>query len=659
MAVRVGTGAGLRRAALGSPLPLVALFYVAGAVLAAWPGVRSLSSAFIAAGGLGDGAGQPPAGDHLQTVYRFWLVGHRLAGGEAPWVDPYSFQPLVGEQTVLGGWPFGLAFWPLEAAFGPIVAWNVVLLATIAAAGLLTYAWLRTLALPPAAAALGGLAFAIAPYRLAQSGGHLLGWIALALPLALLALERSRSAGSRRAAHGWGALGAVTLVTIPLSGQLHLALGAVPFVLAYAAVRYRLAAAAWALAGALAAAGVGLLVRLTLIASSSRPEGRSLDEVDAFSAEWADFLDRWHRPASEEFVYLGWLTPVLAAAGVVVLARGGRRGLAALLAVATVVPVLLALGTNFPLYPTLWDALPPLRFPRVPGRLLPIAVLALAALAAVGAAWLIRRAGRRPAAAGAALLALVALDLGALPLEPAAADPDNAAYAALETAPAEARQLELPLFEPGVHFGSVYDYYALQSRRERPSGYSTLAPPVPHRFAAAFNRLSCGAWLPGDRATLERLGVTRILFHAGLYRHAEHRGAWFAWRGLGEAGYRPVAQGGAVTLFAPGEGPVAPAPVPEPSRDRPVLCEGWRGRTASERQATLWVYGAGELELRVRTPTRWGLRLWVDGRLADTRPLAGDGTLRTRLDGEGWHALLVSAPEAGLRLEAIRLVEAR
>ena len=66
------------------------------------------------------GAGEPPAGDHLQSVYRFWLVGHQLEHGEAPWKDPYSFQPIVEPQTVLGGWPFGFGFWPLEAAFGPV-----------------------------------------------------------------------------------------------------------------------------------------------------------------------------------------------------------------------------------------------------------------------------------------------------------------------------------------------------------------------------------------------------------------------------------------------------------------------------------------------------------------------------------------------------------
>ena len=81
---------------------------------------------------------------------------------------------------MLAGWPFGLLYWPLGALFGPVVAWNLLLLGTIVAAGLLTYLWLRALDLGPWAAAIGGMAFALAPYRLDQNAsGHLLGWAAL------------------------------------------------------------------------------------------------------------------------------------------------------------------------------------------------------------------------------------------------------------------------------------------------------------------------------------------------------------------------------------------------------------------------------------------------------------------------------------------------
>jgi hypothetical protein len=657
MAVRAERGPRLRRPSFGgaralirAPGAAVLVLYAATAVAATWPGVRALGDEYISSDSV-EGFGEPGAGDHLQSVYRFWLVGHQLAHGRAPWRDPYSFQPLVEPQTVLAGWPFGPLFWPLEAAFGPVVAWNLLLLGTVVAAGLVTFAWLRALDLPAPAAALGGLAFAIAPYRIEQSGGHLLGWVAVFLPLALLALERARSASSRRAAHAWGALAAAAVASVPLSGQLHLALGIVPLVLAYGAVRYRPLPGAWALSGALAAAAVGVVIRVTLIAGSAEEGGRSLDEVREFSAEWVDLVSRRQLGGSEDFVFLGWLTPLLAVAGLVVLARR-RRGLALVLAAAALVPVLLALGTNTPLYSPLWHAFPPLRFPRAPARLVPVADLALAALAAYAAAWLAARAGRRALAASAALLLLVGADLAVRPLGANASDGANRAYAVL--AAERGRTLELPYFEPGVHYGSVYDAYTLQAPRERLNGYSTLAPERAYDFYFAHRRLSCGVWLPGDEATLERLGVTRLLFHLGLYRQAELRGAWFGWQGLLAHGFAPAARDGAVTLFAPGSSR-APAPVVEPPRDRPVLCGRWEGRTAGEPQTVLWIYGAGTAELHVGSERALPLRLWVDGRLADRRVVHGNVTLRPTLAGDGWHALLFSAAERGLRFNYVRL----
>jgi hypothetical protein len=599
----------------------------------------------------GEGHGEPPAGDHLQAVYRLWLVGHQLASGAAPWEDPFSFQPLTEPQTVLAGWPFGLLYWPLGALFGPVVAWNLLLLATIVAAGLLTYLWLRALDLSPSAAAIGGLAFAVAPYRLDQSAsGHLLGWAALFLPLALLGIERARTASTPRRAHGWGALTAVSLASIALSGQLHLALGAVPFVLAYALVRPRRIPLLWTVAGSLAAAAVGLVVRYTLIAGSAEDQGRSLADVRKFQAEWADLFNRWHRPGSEEFVYFGWLSPVLAVVGLVVLWRG-RRWLAMLLGLGVIVPILLALGTNLPTYSVLWHALPPLRFPRVPERFMPIADLALAALLAFAVAELVRRAGRWGLGVAAGLLVLVALDLGVQPVSATAADPDNAAYAALEPG----RILDLPLFDPGIHYGSVYDYYELQAPRERPQGYNTLAPRRAYTFAFTYNRIGCGVWEPGDESTLERLGVTNILLHRGVYEQARERSAWFAWRGLEAAGWAPTAPGGAITLFERGSSS-APPPFPEPTRTEPVFCQGWRDGKMNELEAPLWLFGAGHYVLRVTAEVPTLVEISVDGRLSDRRIVSGSMPLNVQLEGESlhWQAVVVEASRPGLELDEIR-----
>jgi hypothetical protein len=657
MAVRRVRGFRLRHARRGRSLALVAL-YVLAAFVATLPASLSFGSDFISDGGEGDG--EPVAGDHLQAVYRFWLVGHQLEQGAAPWIDPYSFQPLVDPQVILAGWPFGVAFWPLDAAFGPVVAWNVLLLATIVAAGLFTYGWLRTLDLPPAAAALGGLAFAIAPYRLSQSGTHLLAWIAVLLPLALLAYERARAQGGRRA-HVWGALSAAAIVSVPLSGQPHLALGVIPFVAVYAAIRAAPVAAAWAAAGLAAAVGVGLAIHLTIVRDSIEGGGRSLQEVGEFSASWPDLLSRWRPSEPERFVYAGWLLPVLAAVGAVVVWRSRRRALALVLGTAAVIPAVLALGTTIPLYGWLWEIFPPLRFPRVPGRLMPIADLALAALAAFAAARITARSGRHAAAAAGLLLALVAADLLVLPLRASADDPGNRAYEVLREEPA-GRVLELPMFEPGIHYGSAYDYYQLQAPRQRPGGYSTLVPSPPFDFYFLRNRLSCGVWLPGDEATLAELGVELVTFHAAMYRQGTVPGAWFGWNGLLEHGFSPAARGGQVTLFTREGGGELGAPVPEPNRNRPYFCEGWKGNVMDERQAPLWLYGAGALRLTVGGSRRTSATLWVDGARADSAVVSGTTTLTAELEGERWHAavleipeLLDLAPPQGLRLDGLVL----
>jgi hypothetical protein len=133
--------------------------------------------------------------------------------------------------------------------------------------------------------------------------------------------------------------------------------------------------------------------------------------------------------------------------------------------------MVLALGANLPGYEALWDAVPGLGATRVPGRLMPIACLSLAGLAALAAA----RARWRWAPL--LLIALVAVDLraGVTAYEPAAADEHNRAYAALRRQPG-GRLLEMPVRAPDRQEASTYLYYAMQAPRERPAGYSTIAP---------------------------------------------------------------------------------------------------------------------------------------------------------------------------------------
>jgi hypothetical protein len=533
-------------------------------------------SHFMSGGAAANGDASP--GDHLQTLYHEWLVGHQLEHGRAPWRDPYTFQPEAKAQPNYAGWPFGFLFWPLGAVFGLVAGWNLLQLVVYVLAGLFACAWLRELGLPRGPALAGGLVFAIAPYRVQQSVGHLLGPISILLPLSLWAFER-----------GWLWLSALALASIPLSGQVHLALGAIPFVLAYMLVRRRdRRALVGAVAGALAAVGAGLLVRETLIKGSTEAGGRKLAEVTRYSANAGDFLSRHVGPGrSEQFVFLGWLTPLLALAGLILLVRARRYALAALLGVGVVIPVVLALGTTTPLYSPLWHALPPFRFPRVPERLLPIACLCLGGLVAFALA-----RARAAVVAVAIVLLFVDLHVHAYRLS-AVGHPDRVAYHG------SGRLLELPLFDPSADTGSVYLWYDTSSQRERPGGYATTAPRVAKQTYDRLQRLNCGDWTGGTAALLDRLGVRAIAVHLGLYDRIGSNAAWFALQSLNEHGWYQQRYAGSVLLLERKPGGI-PILVPAPKPAKPVFCQGWYGdigdgRYMSETHAPFWVRGKPEL----------------------------------------------------------------
>ncbi|HZO50446.1 MAG TPA: hypothetical protein VFB26_09900 [Gaiellaceae bacterium] len=522
--------AGDRRRARASFVALALAVFVVCAAVATWPASRHVSGHYVA--NTAPGYGEQAAGDYLQLVWGFWLFGHQLERGEPPWIDPYSFQPHSERRPVLLGLLLGIPFWPLERLFGPAWAYDLVLLLTFVAAGGFAAWWLRSLELPRAAALLGGVAFALAPYRVQQSTGHLLGQISFLLPATLLALERRRFA--------WAAL---ALAAIPATGQVHLALGAIPLYAVYAWLRLpRWRPRLQALGGVALAVAVGLLVQRLVIATSIVSGGRSLGSVRHYSATLADFVTRSNANGVERFVFLGWATPLLALAGLAAVWRARGRRLALFLGGAALVPMLLALGTHFPGYAALWHAFPPLRYPRVPERLMPIACLALAALVAFAATRL------RWTPLVALLAAGVAADLHVPIFGAQKAYTDDPAYAAIR---APGRLVELPVFRPDIDLGSAYLAYAMQSPRERPQGYSTTAPQTADGWAKRWHALSCG-----------ELDVPRyvrfVAVHRGLYRRGGYRGDRCpdaAEARLRRQGFRLLARAGPISTWQAPWGP--------------------------------------------------------------------------------------------------------
>jgi hypothetical protein len=125
-----------------------------------------------------------------------------------------------------------------------------------------------------------------------------------------------------------------------------------------------------------------------------------------------------------------------------------------------------------------------------------------------------------------------------------AADRPSVAYAAIR---GDGRLLELPVFRPDVHYGSVYLAYARQSPRERPQGYSTIAPKRAVGLARELRELSCG------RGTIpDELGVRFVTVHDGLYGQSGFFAADCADRAeemLRATGWRLLARDGPIATY--------------------------------------------------------------------------------------------------------------
>jgi hypothetical protein len=316
---------------------------------------------------------------------------------------------------------------------------------------------------------------------------------------------------------------------------------------------------------------------------------------------------------------------------------------------------------------------PGLSYPRVPERIMPVACLAVAALVAFAVGWVAKAvSARHVVALVAAAIVVFAADLHVHALKATAADEGNKAYEALEGGKRADRLVELPVFLPDTHYGSVYQYYNTGPQRERPGGYSTTAPVIADVVARQLQPLNCGDWLTRPDRTLRRLGVTEIAFHRGLFvLNPDVPGrAWFAWRGLVEHGYRPWAHDGAVTMLDRQHGgPPPPAPVPEPARNTWHFCQNWygndgNGRAMSGDHSALWIYGSGTLRLLARSYARLDARVSVDGATRLSRHFAGGKQppvveLRVPLGAAGWHLIAFDTPalsEVNGRQEGVRLL---
>jgi len=472
-------------------------------------------------------------GDPLVQAWQVAWDGHALKTRPTELFQANTFWPLPDSLAIsdalVGYAPAGLIGSGTRAA---IARYDALFLFAYALCFAGTWLLARELGVNRSGAAIAGLAFAYAPWRLEQEG-HMHVISSGGIPLALFLLIRGYRQGSAKAIlAGW--------LVASWQFSLGFTLGLMMFYLLAAAGlavavlwwrrgrprpprRVVVASAAGMLCFALAA---GLLARPYLRVLDAHPEARrTIENVAAFSGPPHEFLaaarsSRVWGAATEPLreglgaipemtLFPGLAILVLALAGwrIGILPRPLRRGLA----IGVLAFAILSLGVQLNgaswLYPYRWlyEFLPGWQGIRVPGRLHTLTTLCLALLAGAGAATLTARIRARwggLAAGGTVALACVAIlaegwgfaDHPTVPLAPAGQ----------RVAPAPALHLPAGAFDNRR--------YVLWSTNGFPKIVNGRGSFIPRQFERLL-RVTEGFPDARSVAYLRRLGVRSVTVH--------------------------------------------------------------------------------------------------------------------------------------------------
>jgi hypothetical protein len=271
--------------------------------------------------------------------------------------------------------------------------------------------------------------------------------------------------------------------------------------------------------------GYLLVVRKLIFTSSVAGSGRRLSDVTAYSPHPIDLFAIVSTNA-ERVAYLGVVAALLALVGLVSVRRvadPGRRARLAFFAGTGIIGALLAIGPNlevFPLYQLLFRFVPMFNFPRVSGRILAVACVGLAMLAALGLAVLRQRAGRRAGLLTALVLTLLVADY--LPAHSPGLTTLPLSHPVYERLASERRPgetiLELPIWPGESSWSSDYLWYVTRYRNPLINGYSPATPRAyVDRVFKPLYPLDFGEMRRPQYDLLKSLGIRFVVFHEEVY----------------------------------------------------------------------------------------------------------------------------------------------
>jgi len=482
------------------------------AIALTWPQAASLGSRVAA---------------HFDATFSIWRLAwfaHQVPRAPLQLLDANIFYPTRGtlthsDPTLLESIVAAPLFW---LGVSPVVIYNLLVLASFPLAGLGMYWLARRLGCPPAASMVGAVIYAFVPYRIDHYFHLELLWAAW-IPWSLAALH------ALVRAPGWKTgvrLG--VLVTLQMAASMYYGLFLVVTLAVYAPVllateysggRAGLARLVRSLAIAAAIAGAaGAGYRVAFSQAVGQLGGRSLDEVAVYSARPSSFLaapgsNRLYGEVTARF-YRPELALFPGAAALVLLVVGlwpplDRARLACLVLLAFSVAA--SMGVHTFVYRLLY-LLPPFHNVRVPGRFGAVATVAIAALAAFGAARVFSALGRAPArrAALALTIAVLAVEYAASPPLMSVVVQPPQVYAELRTRPVgPVVEFPMPLAsalpgpDPSYQYWSTFHWFPLLN------GYSGYYTEGYVRLLDDLRRPQTLEWL----RRLDRIGARYALVH--------------------------------------------------------------------------------------------------------------------------------------------------
>ena len=382
--------------------------------------------------------GRETFGDAAQFVWDSWWLLESVSGFENPWFTDRLFAP---EGTWLTAHPLEallmVVLSPLTAVVGPMTAFGILVIVTLALAGVLAWRLGLCLGLGHVGAAVAGLLWAASPIVVYKSTGHyMLLVLAMLLPAALvLAARLARSHSTRDGAFLGLLLGASMLTDLQVTAYLLLALVAsATYVLATRPAWRSRVAIRPLVALAVTFVLVGLPLTISVLRAErdgdySTPLQLRMFSATHYNADATQFVlpspasrffsDDYHTAAArlgnlatfpiDTPVTLGWAALTLAVVGV---AATWRRRRTWWMVCAVLACMLLSLGPNLKVAGRMYTPLavdyggervsaiapaswllwmPVVKDLRIPARFMQLGVLPLVLMAGIGASVLVRR----------------------------------------------------------------------------------------------------------------------------------------------------------------------------------------------------------------------------------------------------------------------------